>query len=151
MQLGHGDPLAGRGPLLLIEVDAESWPRRPHPNLADRLAHVAAAPAGGAFAGPFGLGRAETTGAAAASARPEPAGAGGGGVERVDIRVDGEPVAFEVLADGRHWVAQGECGDLVVTLEARDLPLEEVRLVRVTDLEPYLAASSGRREPPSNA
>jgi hypothetical protein len=48
-------------------------------------------------------------------------------------------VAFEVLGDGRRWVAQGEQGDLVVTLEARDLPLAEVRLVRITDVEPYLA------------
>jgi hypothetical protein len=56
----------------------------------------------------------------------------------VEILVDGEPVTFEVLGDGRRWVAQGEYGDLVVTLEARDLPLAQVRLVRVTDVEPYL-------------
>jgi hypothetical protein len=56
--------------------------------------------------------------------------------------VDGEPVSFEVLADGRRWVAQGEVGALVLTLEARDLPPAEVELVRVTDLAPY-ATSPG--------
>jgi hypothetical protein len=66
------------------------------------------------------------------------------GAQRVEITVDGEPVVFEVLAEGRRWVAQGERGDLVVTLEARDLPLPEVRLVRVADLEPYLARPPGR-------
>jgi hypothetical protein len=75
---------------------------------------------------------------AAGPAEAVPAGTEAG-AERVEIPVDGEPVAFEVLGDGRRWVAQGEQGDLVVTLEARDLPLAEVRLVRITDVEPYLA------------
>jgi hypothetical protein len=57
----------------------------------------------------------------------------------VAIQVDGQPVPFDVLADGRRWVAQGEVGDLVVTLEARDLPPASVRLARVADLDPYLA------------
>jgi hypothetical protein len=47
-----------------------------------------------------------------------------------------------VLAEGRRWVAQGERGDLVVTLEGRDLPVARVRLVRVTDLQPYLTGST---------
>jgi hypothetical protein len=53
--------------------------------------------------------------------------------------VDGEPVSFDVLADRRRWVGQGEVGDLVLTLEARDLPLASVRLARLDDLGPYLA------------
>jgi hypothetical protein len=106
MQLGHGDPTAARGPLLLVEVDAAAWPRVTHPDLAARL---------GRPAGP------------------------GAGSERVEIPVDGAPVGFDLLADGSRWVAQGEAGDLVVTLEARDLPVAEVRLVSVTDLAPYLA------------
>jgi hypothetical protein len=36
-------------------------------------------------------------------------------------------------------VAQGEVGDLVVTLEGRDLAPASVRLARVVDLGPYLA------------
>ena len=133
MQLGHGDRLADRGPLLLVEVDANAWPRLNPPNLAERLAHA------GAGAGP---GPATPTGPGPAGAAASPAAVGaeaGSAVERVEIPVDGAPVSFELLGDGRHWVAQGERGDLVVTLEARDLPLAQVQLVRVTDLEPYLA------------
>ena len=55
------------------------------------------------------------------------------------IPVDGRPVPFDLLADGRRWVARGEVGDLVVTLEGRDLAPASVRLARVADLGPYLA------------
>jgi hypothetical protein len=131
MRLGHGDQAAGRGPLLLVEVDADAWPRLGRPDLAARLA--------GSVPGPAS----RPTQGAPGPAAPGPGGAGavgaGAGLQRVEILVDGEPVGFEVLADGRRWVAQGEIGDLVVTLEARDLPPGEVRLVRLADLEPYLA------------
>jgi hypothetical protein len=153
VRLGHGDPSADRGPLLLVEVDADIWARPTRPDLAARLAHSRpvgpevgsearpvgpevgseARPAGpevGGAAGPAGAGR-------SAAGRPGPEV--GGEVERVEIPVDGEAVGFEVLADGRRWVAQGELGDLVVTLDARDLPPGEVRLVRIADLVPYLA------------
>jgi hypothetical protein len=121
VRLGHGDPSADRGPLLLVEVDADTWGRPTRPDLAARLAH--SRPAG------------PDVGGAARPAGPEV----GGEVEWVEIPVDGQAVGFEALTDGRRWVAQGELGDLVVTLEARDLPPGEVRLMRVTDLGLYLA------------
>ena len=52
--------------------------------------------------------------------------------------VDGRPVAFAWLAEGRHWVAHAELEDRTLVLSARDLPLDQVALVRVTDVEPYL-------------
>jgi hypothetical protein len=87
MQLGHGERLADRGPLLLVEVDAAGRPRRGRPDLAERLAHATAAsgratgddggaasrsgrvgaawPGGAAAAGPGGpLGRARAQGRA---------------------------------------------------------------------------------------
>ena len=54
------------------------------------------------------------------------------------IPVDGRPVGFQWLADGRHWVACAELDDRTLTLRGRDLPVQSVELVRVTDLEPYL-------------
>ena len=53
--------------------------------------------------------------------------------------MDGRPVGFAWLVEGRYWVAQGELDDRTLTLHARDLLVESVQLVRVTDLEPYIA------------
>jgi hypothetical protein len=139
MQLGHGDRLAG--PLLLVQVDADAWPRLTRPNLAELLTHSAPGPAAaGPTAGPGPMGLTGGTSPIAGSGPIGGAGAEAGpAAERADIPLDGAPVSFEVLADGRRRVAQGEVGDLVVTLEARDLPLAEVRLVRIASLDPYLA------------
>src|SRR6266516_1634064 len=117
--LAHSRPV---GP----EVGSEARPAGPEVGSEARPA----GPEVGGAAGPAGAGR-------SAAGRPGPEV--GGEVERVEIPVDGEAVGFEVLADGRRWVAQGELGDLVVTLDARDLPPGEVRLVRIADLVPYLA------------
>jgi hypothetical protein len=70
---------------------------------------------------------------AAARRRPDPAWS-----QVVMIPVDGRPVAFCWLAEGRHWVAQAGLEDRTLTLRGRDLPVESVELVRVLDLEPYL-------------
>jgi hypothetical protein len=52
--------------------------------------------------------------------------------------VDGRPVAFGWLAEGRHWVALAGLGDRTLVLRGRDLPVGSVKLVRVFDLEPYV-------------
>lgn len=70
---------------------------------------------------------------AAVGSRPEPAWS------QLAIPVDGRLVGFTWLVEGRYWVAQGELDDRTLTLYARDLPVESVQLVRVTDLEPYIA------------
>ena len=57
---------------------------------------------------------------------------------QVTIPVDGRPVAFQWLAEGRHWVARAELEDRTLTLRARDRPVGSVELFRVTDLEPYI-------------
>jgi len=69
---------------------------------------------------------------AAARRRPEPAWS------QVMIPVDGWPVGFQWLAEGRHWIARAELDGRTLTLHARDLPVESVQLVRVIDLEPYI-------------
>ena len=56
----------------------------------------------------------------------------------VTIPVDGHPVAFACLAEGRNWVAHAELENQTLVLSARDLPHDQVALVRVTDVEPYI-------------
>jgi hypothetical protein len=137
VQLGHGDRHASDGPLLVVGIDTEAWPRHGTTDLAERLAHLPPAAGAGPVAAP---------GPVPPAAAPIPAGPAGAAatgpvseVQRVAIPVDGRPVPFDLLADGRRWVAQGEVGDLVVTLEGRDLAPASVRLARVADLGPYLA------------
>ncbi|HKE98064.1 MAG TPA: hypothetical protein VKG45_03915 [Actinomycetes bacterium] len=60
--------------------------------------------------------------------------------------MDGRPVAFQWLAQGRHWVAQAELEDYTLTLQGRDLPVESVELVRVRDLAPYVAGTRRREQ-----
>jgi hypothetical protein len=140
LELSHGDPLAEEGPQLRVtvsieRVDAEhvtgEWSQRRR-SLAEELWFAAAPPAQYAAE--------HWERAAAARSRPDAAWS------PVTIPVEGRPVAFGWLAEGRHWVAQGELEDRTLTLHARDLPVESVQLVRVTDLEPYLQGQRRQQE-----
>jgi hypothetical protein len=132
LDLGHGDPLADQGPQLRVEVrvdpdqagrppGARRWRRR---RLAEDL-WLAAAPATHDVAEHIEQ-------VAAARRRPDPAWS------PVPIPVDGRPVAFEWLAQGRHWVAVADLAHQTLVLQARDLPVDQVELVRVADLDPYV-------------
>ena len=132
LSLAHGDPLTEQGPQLRVEVRAE----RVEPELGmtmrvqsrRQLAEdlwLQAAPQAHDPAQHFEQ-------LAAARRQPNPAWS------QVTIPVDGRPVGFEWLAEGRHWVAQAELDDHTLTLHARDLPVESVELVRISDLEPYI-------------
>jgi hypothetical protein len=132
LSLAHGGPLAEEGPQLRVEVRAE----RVEPELGMTVRvqsrrHLAenlwleAAPQARDPAEHFDQ-------LAAARRRPDPAWS------PVTIPVDGRPVAFAWLAEGRHWVAQADLDDHTLTLHGRDLPVESVELVRVSDLEPYI-------------
>jgi hypothetical protein len=67
-----------------------------------------------------------------AGGRPDPAWS------QVAILVDGLPATFAWLAEGRDWVAYAELEDRALVLQAHDLPVDGVELVRITDLEPYI-------------
>jgi hypothetical protein len=67
-----------------------------------------------------------------ARGRPDPAWS------QVAIPVDGLPASFAWLAEGRDWVAYTELEDRALVLQARDLPVDGVELVQITDLEPYI-------------
>jgi hypothetical protein len=121
LSLAHGDPAAKRGPQLVVEVQAEpdgggAGPA-PGPELRSALAE------GPSWAG--GAGR-------------RPGRAGDPAWSEVAIPVEGRPASFELLAMGRHWAAWAELDGRTVILRARDLAAEEVELVRVDDVEPYV-------------
>jgi hypothetical protein len=125
LSLAHGDPLAAHGPQLLVEVRAEPGPgQAPEggPALRQRLAEE--------------LG---WTVAAAGDRPPEPPERDAGVAwTEATIAVDGRAARFDLLAEGRHWVAAGAVEGFLLVLQGRDLDAGEVELVRVTDVEPYV-------------
>jgi hypothetical protein len=132
LSLGHGDPLANHGPQLRVEVRVERVDSeqvmtvrvQSQRDLAEEL-WLQAAPQVGDLAG-------HVDQLVAARRRPDPAWS------KVTVPVDGRPVGFAWLAEGRHWVARAELDDRTLTLHGRDLPVGSVELVRVSDLEPYV-------------
>jgi hypothetical protein len=113
MSLTHGDPLAADGPELRVEVRAD--PEGPAPAAEAELRALLADELHWA-----------------AGHGPEAAWA------ETAIPVDGRPVAFAWLAAGRHWVAHAELEGRALVLAARDLPVEQVALVPIIDVEPYV-------------
>jgi hypothetical protein len=132
LSLAHGDPLTDQGPELRVEtrvkhVDTDqvmAVPLESQRYLAEELWLRAAPPDHDLPAHVERL--------AAARRRPDPAWS------QVTIPVDGRPVAFEWLADGRHWVARAELDESTLTLHGRDLLIESVELVQVADLDTYI-------------
>jgi hypothetical protein len=131
LSLAHGEPLAEEGLQLRVEVRTyregdEVLPVRSESRrgLAEEL-WWEAAPTARDVAEHWDQ-------VAAARRRPDPVWS------QVTIRVDGRPVDFQWLAEGRHWVAYAELDDRMLTLRGRDLPVESVELVLVLDLEPYI-------------
>jgi hypothetical protein len=131
LSLGHGEPLAEEGPQLRVEVRVGHVGAEPR-DLAEEL-WLQAAPQVHDLAEHFGQ-------LAAARRRPDP------GWSRVTIPVEGRRVGFEWLAEGRHWVARADLDDRTLTLHARDLPVESVELVGVSDLEPYIEGQRRMQE-----
>jgi len=60
----------------------------------------------------------------------------------VDITIDGQPERFTRWNDDARWYAAARRDDHSVVIEARDITTAHIGLVRVRDIEPYLA---GRR------
>lgn len=136
LTLAHGDPAAERGPQLRVEVRADPDDPGGGPELrralADDLRWAAAARdvPGNAAGGVGGL----------PAGRPDPPWSA------APVRLDGRPVRFELLAESRHWVAWAEVEGRTLVLQARDLAPEQVELVRVTDVEPYVEGTERLEE-----
>jgi len=60
----------------------------------------------------------------------------------VTISVDGNPEIFDHWVDGTTWYAARQHGEHALVIEAHDVSPDDVAVVRVDDVEPYLA---GRR------
>jgi hypothetical protein len=112
-ELAHGDPL-GDGPLVAVKTtnDLDSV------SLPDWL--------GGPPFSPDGVDIHTEVG---------PPGA-------ADISVDGQRTGFDCWRDGPAWYATGSLGDHHLSIEGRHTAPEQVSLIRVLDIEPYVA---GRR------
>lgn len=59
--------------------------------------------------------------------------------DEVGLNVDGEVVTFHALFSEPYWVAVREAGDCLVSIEARHAHPNLVYLVKIQDIEPYLA------------
>ena len=126
LTLAHGDPAAGHGPELRVEVRSDPDDPGAGPELRQALA-------------------VDLRWAAVSLEDREAEAARGGPADQADplwsavpLPVDGQPVTFDLLAEGRHWVALAELEGRALVLQARDLAPEQVELVRVTDVEPYV-------------
>jgi hypothetical protein len=143
LSLAHGDPAAEHGPQLRVEVRADPDDPGAGPELrrtlAEELRWTATVPR------PDGEGPPGPAGGSPSGERgpPEP----GPPWSSVLVRVDGRPVGFDLLAEGRHWVAIAELEGRTLVLQARDLAVERVELVRVTDVEPYVEGTPGLGRP----
>jgi hypothetical protein len=147
LSLGHGDPLAEAGSQLQVEVRAEgvepelgmTMRVESRRHLAEDLWLQAAPPAHDPAQHLDQL--------AGVRLRPDPAWS------MVTTPVDGRPVGFEWLAEGRHWVAQAELDDRTLTPDpARPRPAGRVGRVgpglRPGALHPGSAPPAGGLGPP---
>jgi hypothetical protein len=59
----------------------------------------------------------------------------------VEIPVDGVPRLFHYLDQGPSWGAVAKVNDMTITLDARNVKVEEIELVTISDPEPYIEGS----------
>jgi len=60
--------------------------------------------------------------------------------------VDANRVTFDVLAYQEEWVAWAEVGSLFLTVRGNPFDAENVELVQVTNLQPYIGGTRGLRD-----
>jgi hypothetical protein len=127
--LGHGDPHDAGAAIVRVESHAGSEPwtwRTTIQALASGLFH-------------------ETGRWTPAHRTPFIADDGTASWEGIELSVDHRPTEFRLLRDGGHWVAAGGAAGQVLALTARAIRPSAVRLVEITDLEPYLANDASPR------
>jgi hypothetical protein len=77
--------------------------------------------------------------------RPTPA------FEAIELPVDGGPISFSFLLEQNGWVALGSKEDVTISIIARNAGIDDVRLVTIRDVEPYIEGRRRLLEPPSEA
>lgn len=137
LELLHGDAL-GEGRQLRVEVLAD--PSDAHPRaLADTLWDEALRPREGPRS-PEDIVAWHRARERELASRPDPEW------QSVSIPIDGEGVAFQLLTEGSWWIAQGRVGELRLILRGHDFPSNQVTLVSVKNVEPYIEGSRRQRE-----
>ena len=136
LSLVHGTNIQGDGPMLVVETASE-------PSIGgDALETVAGMIRSGHA--PDVRGAIEDLDGRAWRGAIDPAGV------RRDQRefiVDGDATTFDLLAYGKEWVAWAEVGRILVTVTGNPFDPNDVELVRVTDLAPYVQGS-GQHDAP---
>jgi len=54
------------------------------------------------------------------------------------VTIDGRPVEFDLVFQPTEWVGRASYGGYVITIEGHNFPRENLRLVRVKDVTPYI-------------
>jgi hypothetical protein len=67
----------------------------------------------------------------------------------IELSVDEEPISFSFLFEQNAWVALGSKEDVTISITARDIGIEDVSLVTIRDVEPYIEGRRRLLEPPS--
>lgn len=117
--LAHGGP-SGQGPSVHVRTTVHD----PGTTVASRgITHLGPPREGGDF--PRARGEADV-----------------GATSHVNIPVNGVPVRFQVRHEGNVWWGAAQQDGYGLVVEARDMDVDRLALVRVEDIEPYLA---GRR------
>ena len=67
----------------------------------------------------------------------------------IELSVDDDPLTFSFLLEQNAWVALGSKEDVTISIIARNVGIEDVRLVTIRDVEPYIESRRRLLEPPS--
>lgn len=67
----------------------------------------------------------------------------------IELSVDEKPSSFSFLLEQNVWVALGYKEDVTISITARNIGIEDVSLVAIRDVEPYIGGRRRLLEPPS--
>lgn len=137
VELGHGDPSGRAGSWVLVDT-AQRRQARQHTDalLADDL-WDAAHHAGGAD--PPALNESELVAHVQATWRARAARSAPDWQDG-EVLVDGQPVPVRWAREGEHWVARLVHGELSLAVRAYGVPLDDVSLMAVHDLDAYASS-----------
>lgn len=138
LELAHGDPEDRAGVQLRVTSSVPGGePDLPHElllrELAEGLWWEVGSPPDGPFSGAFHE-WAQAREREFRHREPPP-------FTPVRITVDGEPIRFDHHSEGAAWVAAGRITDVTITLRTRNLAVDDIELITVTDVEPYVEGS----------
>lgn len=130
LSLVHGTNIQGDGPMLAVETSSE-------PSTGGDVLETVAGMIRSGHA-PDVRGAIEDLDGTGMARGHDPAGVRR---DRREFVVDSDATTFDLLAYGEEWVAWAEVGRVLVMVTGNPFDPNDVELVRVTDLEPYVHGS----------